>query len=249
MKKLGIIISFLIIVIIMTGLNYLLWEREGREEDLKVLQDTNASNTLTINALTRQLENLEDTLRARNDSIDKISKENSDLKKKLEDLKQENIRSFNVIRNKVEVINNLYSNIGEQDFIKSFIIQWAEYISQEDYEQAYKMCYEKEQEAAETLEEYVNKYKNIVNSIDVKSVQIFDLSGNMKAKEQNIDASLIDEYEKGDLFLLVELDVELADWAVDYDIMFDQGINKNIFVLKYYPDSGKWFIIDIRKTA
>ena len=90
------------------------------------------------------------------------------------------------------------------------------------------MCYEKEQEAAETLEEYVNKYKNIVNSIDVKSVQIFDLSGNMKAKEQNIDASLIDEYEKGDLFLLVELDVELADWAVDYDIMFDQGINKNI---------------------
>ena len=119
MKKLGIIISFLIIVIIMTGLNYLLWEREGREEDLKVLQDTNASNTLTINALTRQLENLEDTLRARNDSIDKISKENSDLKKKLEDLKQENIRSFNVIRNKVEVINNLYSNIGEQDFIKA----------------------------------------------------------------------------------------------------------------------------------
>ena len=111
------------------------------------------------------------------------------------------------------------------------------------------MCYEKEQEAAETLEEYVNKYKNIVNSIDVKSVQIFDLSGNMKAKEQNIDASLSDEYEKGDLFLLVELDVELADWAVDYDIMFDQGINKNIFVLKYYPDSGKWFIIDIRKTA
>jgi len=249
LKKLGVISSFLIILILMTGLNYLLWEREGWEEDIKVLQDTNASYTLTINALTRQLENLENTLKARNESIDKITKENNELKKKLEDLKQENIRSNNIIKNKVAVINNIYNNIGDQDYIKDFISQWAEYISQGEYEKAYNMCYEQEQEAAETLEEYTNKFKNIVENIDVKSVKIFDVSGNLKTKEENTDQYLIGEYEKGDLFLTVELDVKLADWAVNYDIMFDQGTNKNIFVLKYKPDSGKWFIIDIRKGA
>jgi len=149
----------------------------------------------------------------------------------------------------MEVINNLYKNIGDQDYIKNFIAQWAEYISQGNYEQAYKMCYDQGEEAAETLEEYTNKYKNIVESISVKSVEIFDVPENLKAKEENMDQYLIEEYEKGDLFLTVELDVKLADWAVNYDIMFDQGTNKNIFILKYNPDFGKWFIIDIRKLA
>ena len=59
----------------------------------------------------------------------------------------------------------------------------------------------------------------------------------MKAKEQNIDASLIDEYEKE----LVSFGwtgcraCRLGRWLWHYVY---QGINKNIFVLKYYPDSG-----------
>lgn len=248
MKKLGIVISFLIIIIILTGLNYLLWEREGREEDLKVLQDSNASYTLTINALTRQLENLEDTLKTRNDSIEKITSENNQLKKKLEELKQENIRSNNIIVNKAEVIYDLYKSLGREDYIKSLLTQWAEFISQKEYTQAYKMCYPKEDEAPETLEEFTNKFKNIVKSIEIISVEMFDISKKIKTSEENIDEALIVEYEKGDLFLAVELDVKLEDWAVDYDIIFDQGINENIFVLKYNTDIGKWFIIDVRNN-
>ena len=248
MKKFGTIISFSIIVVIFIGLNYLLWERESREKDIKNLQNSSASDTLTINALNRQMENMENTLKTRDDSINKITEENDKLRKNLEELKQENIRFDNIIKSKTEAINNLYNNLGTQDYIKNLITQWAQYINQKDYEKAYSLWYGEKKEEAETLEEYIKKYKNIVNSINVKSMEIYNLDLIKKANEDNIDKKIIDEYEKGDIFLMVELDVKLEDWAVKYDIMFDQGINKNVFLIKYDSKYGKWYIIDIRKT-
>jgi len=248
MKKFGVIVSFSMIIVIFIGLNYLLWERESKEKDIKSLQESSASGSLTINALNRQMESLENSLKARNDSIEKITKENDALRKDLEELKQENIRSNNIIKNKTKVVNNLYYNLGTEDYIKSLITQWAGYTNAGDYAHAYGMWYGEVKGATETLEEYTKKYKNIVNSINIKSMEIYSLDTGNKANKENTDKKVIDEYEKGDIFLTVELDVKLAEWAVKYDIMFDQGINKNIFVLKYNLKDENWYIIDIRKT-
>lgn len=246
MKKFGVVISFFIIIIIFVGLNYLLWERESREKDIKNLQDSSTSSILTINALNRQIENLENTLTARNDSLEKTNKENDDLRKDIEGLKQENIRFHNIIKNKTIVLNNLYNNLGQLDYIDGVINKWAEYISKQEYTKAYELWSE-EEESTETLDEFTNKYKNIVNSIKVNSVEISRIDISKKADDELVNKKVIDEYEKGDLFLSVELDVNLAEWAAKYDTIFDHGINKSIFILKYSEKSGKWHITDIRK--
>ena len=74
---------------------------------LKASQDINASNSITINALNRQLENMENTLKLRNDNINKLDEENSTLKD-LERLNQDNIKINKLVEHKSEVINYLY---------------------------------------------------------------------------------------------------------------------------------------------
>jgi len=248
MKKFIVIMSFVLIIIIFVGLNYLLWERENREKDIRGLQEASTSGNLTINALNRQLENLENTLKLRNDNIDKITNENNALRKDIEELKQENIRLNNMIRHKAEVINSVYKDIQQGGPIETSIKKWAEYISSANYKEAYSIWYGNGKEAEESLDQFTNKYKNIVNSIKIKSITPYNIDTNAgkNMDKDNIDRKIIDEYDKGDVFLLVELDVKLAEWAVKYDLLFNQGENKKIIVLSYNAKDKKWYISDIR---
>ncbi|HHY24185.1 MAG TPA: hypothetical protein GX527_08125 [Clostridiaceae bacterium] len=233
MKKFVLVMFFSMIIAVFVGFNYLLWERENREKDIKSLQDINASNSITINALNRQLENMENTLKLRNDNINKLDEENSTLKKDLERLNQDNIKINKLVEHKSEVINYLYKN-DQPELITVPIKEWAECISAGDYESAYRTWYVSKEDEKESLTNFTNKYKNVIKSIKLKSIEFYS---------ENIDKlDKKDIFLEGDIFFAVELDVKLAEDNVRSDILFSEGDNRKIFVLNYNSEEGKWHI-------
>lgn len=227
---------FTMIIAIFVGFNYLLWERENRERDIKSLQDINASNSITINALNRQLENVENNLKLQNDNLNKLDEENSTLKKDLERLNQDNIKINILAEHKSKVINYLYKN-NQPELITVPIKEWAEFISSSDYESAYRTWYVSKDEGKEGLTNFTNKYKNVIKSIKVKSIEFY--SENIdKLDKENI-------FFEGDMFFVVELNVKLAEGSVKNDILFSEGDNKKIFALQYNSEEEKWYISDL----
>ena len=131
---------FVLIIIVFIGLNYLLWERETRERNIKNLQEINAGNSITINTLNRQLENLNNALALKEENIRKLEEENSNLKKQIDKLNQDIIKTNNTILQKNILINYLYGNL-KSGTPETVIKKWAEYINNKDYISAYHTWY------------------------------------------------------------------------------------------------------------
>jgi cellulose synthase/poly-beta-1,6-N-acetylglucosamine synthase-like glycosyltransferase len=236
MKKFVIVIFFFIIIAVFVGFNYLLWERENREKDIKSLQSLNASNSITINTLNRQLENMENTLKLRNDNINKLNEENSTLKKEIEQINQDNVRANELIEHKNKVIDFIYKDT-EPESVKAPIKEWAEFINTGDYESAYNSFCTLEKDERENLIDFTNKYKNIVKDIKLKTIKLYpeDL-GNLN-KENTL--------AKGDILFEVELDIKLFENIEGANTQFKEGNNKRLFVLRYNSIDKKWCILEL----
>ncbi|NSW89743.1 MAG: hypothetical protein HPY74_03500 [Firmicutes bacterium] len=239
MKKFVLIMFFSLVIVVFVGFNYLLWERENREKDIKNLQDINASNSITINALNRQLENMENTLKLRNDNINKLDEENSLLKKDLEQLNQDYLKANKTITHKNEVINYLYKNV-QPGLVETPIKKWAEYINAGDYESAYRTWYIGKEDEKESLTDFTNKYKDKIKSVKIKSIDLYT-QGIEKQPEGDI-------LQEGDIFFVVELDVKLAEGDGKSNMLFVEGVNKKIFALQYNTKEKKWHISSIMEV-
>lgn len=60
MKKLVLVFVSALLLAVFIAFNYLLWEREGREEKLQQLESNNASNNASMNTLNHEIKTLED---------------------------------------------------------------------------------------------------------------------------------------------------------------------------------------------
>jgi len=239
MKKIILIIFFSLVIAVFVSFNYLLWERESREKDIKNLQDINSSNSITINILNRQLENLDNSLKIKDESINRLNEENNKLKKDLEKLNQDYLESIKVITRKNETISYFYENLQNinPDVIEAPIKKWAEYINNGDYESAYKTFYVNKEEEKETFADFTNKYKDKVKSIEIKSIAFCN-----NEIENQYGVSML---QKGDVFFTVELDVKLVENVNDKDVLFINGSNHKIFGLQYNTKENKWHISNI----
>lgn len=246
MKKFALVMFFSMIIATFVGFNYLLWERENREKDIKSLQNISTSNSITINALNRQLENTENTLKSQNDNINKLSDENASLKEDLKSLNQDNNKINETINRKNEIIDFLYSN--QSELITVPIIEWAEHINSEDFESAYLTLYASKESDKKYFIEFLNQYENTVKGIEVESVEYYSNSSyefDGENVENLLDESLIFE---GDLFFLVKLNVNLIQDNAKNSELFVEGDNDRIFGLVYDIEEEKWYIGNIFKT-
>jgi len=224
---------FVLIIIVFIGLNYLLWERETRERNIKNLQEINAGNSITINTLNRQLENLNNALALKEENIRKLEEENSNLKKQIDKLNQDIIKTNNTILQKNILINYLYGNL-KSGTPETVIKKWAEYINNKDYISAYHTWYPENGEQNETLEEFTSKYEGIIDNIKIDLIELY--SGNFEEFPAN------ELMLEGDLFFLVKADVRLREEAADNNAVYEQGENNILFALKYNNSENNWYI-------
>lgn len=229
MKKLVLVLVSALLLAVFVGFNYLLWEREGREEKLRELETNNASNSSTMNSLTKQIKSLEDENANLTTSVDQLKNLNLTLQSEGQELKQDRADANSQIVDKNNLIAALMQNVNSAAF-EDVIKRWVDAIETQKYDDAYKLEYgwKSDEDIKITLEDYSANYRKNIKSIKFKSLSV----------DTNVKTT-----PKGQIGLVVVFDVKLN---ADSDILktvFTEGENKKLFKLIYYSDK-LGFVID-----
>ena len=171
MKKLVLVLISALLLAVFVGFNYLLWEREGREEKLRELETNNASNSSTMNSLTKQIKSLEDDNANLTTSVDQLKNLNLTLQSEGQELKQERADANSQIVDKNNLIAALMQNVNIAVF-EEVIKKWADAIETQKYDEAYKLEYgwRSNEDIKTVLEDYSAAYKKNIKSIKFKTL-------------------------------------------------------------------------------
>jgi hypothetical protein len=229
MKKLVLVLVSALLLAVFIGFNYLLWEREGREDKLRELETNNASNSSTMNSLTKEIKSLEDENANLTTSIDQLKNLNLTLQSEGQQLKQERSDANSQIVDKNNLIAALLQNVNAAVF-EDVIKRWADSIETQKYDAAYKLEFgwKSDEDIKTTFEDYSAGYKKNIKSIKYKSLKV----------DTDVRTT-----PKGQLGLIVVFDVKLNENVDTTQTIFTDGENKKLFKLVYYSDK-LGFVID-----
>lgn len=228
MKKLVLVMVFALLTAVFIAFNYLLWDRESRETELRKLQSSNVDNSSTINALGREIKNLEDENRKLKERADEKEAEKQLLQQDKVLLESQKAQLNQTLAEKVDLINIL-KNTVEPKVFEAPVKKWVEAVDGGQYEEAYKLLanHEDSQGKEVGIEEYSTRLKASVKSI--------------KLKEWKLDDRAESEAE-GMITVLAALEVNLAEGADPLKAGFTEGANQIAFQL-VFDGSSKSFII------
>lgn len=229
MKNLVLIMVFVLIMTVFIAFNYLLWDREN-------FQEINLSKTAAIDAFSKQLNNLEErnklyeaNIKSLQKDIEELTQKNNSLIRQLE-LKEDEMNSILLrLESKDKFINVLKQRIDLSP-MKDIIIDWVEKLNSRDYKGAYELQYGTDAEnAVLSLDKFTSDYKDIVKSIEIKSMDLL------------VEGSSIRDL--GDCIALkVVLDVQKIE---EFKGQFYNGINIRYFIFSYNNEKETWDIVDI----
>ena len=227
MKKLVLAMVFVLLMALFIAFNYLLWDRQSREAELKTLEYNNASNNASINAQSREIKSLEDE----NGKLEATISEMEDGQKNLLQSRNELIvekEQLNItVANKIDVINILkqYSDIK---LFEELVKKWVDAVNAGKYNEAYEL--EKDAILKEnkpvSLSDYSHNLSGTVKSINIKSVKLAPEEGD----------------ESGEIYVAVALEVKLAENADPLISRFVNGLNEMYFILDYNVISKEFII-------
>lgn len=235
MKKFVLIMVSTLVMIIFIAFNYLLWERDGREKDIRTLQTSNENNSATINALGRDIKNLEA------DNKD-MAQENDDMEKLLEAvradntrLRDENINMGDELSERKRLVDQLKQDV-DTSIINAPIRKWADSIDKAEYETAFDLQYGYfviAPEGSPGLGDFTDFYKKYVKSMNIKSIGL---------KLKDVPASMA-----GMIIFEAVVDIELSEGQITVtdkyiDLRYAEGPNEFYFTITYDEVHKKWVI-------
>ena len=227
MKKLILVMVFVLLTALFIAFNYLLWERESRENELKNLEYVNAGNAASISAQKREIDNLNVENRNQRNNIEQLEKEKDQLIQDKASLTAEKDKASTALQEKINFVNTLkqYADIKA---LSDPVVKWAEALNQGKYEEAYAIEYAGTlmKDRKLTLTAYSEEMKNMIRKIEIGEAKLDKLRGS----------------SNGDIFLEVRLNVKLAEGANASSARFIEGVN-DIYVKIEYSNEDKAFII------
>ncbi len=230
MKKLILIMVFMLLTALFIAFNYLLWDRESREKELKNLEYANASNNASISAQKREISSLEEENGNLNEKIEQLQNERNQLIEDKAAIASERDQSNTALQEKINFINTLkqYADIKT---LSEPLTKWAEALNQGKYEEAYVLEYAGalQQNNAVSLDEYTNEMKNTVKKIEITEVKLDKLRG----------------AGNGEIYLEARLNVKLAEGADKASPRFTEGINVKYIKLDYSYEKRTFIITSI----
>ena len=230
MKKLVLVMVFVLLMALFIAFNYLLWDRESKINELKSLEYTNASNSANINAQNRDIKSLENDNNLLLADISKLEKEKEQLSQRNLQLESEKTANAQKAGHKIDIINILKQNTDIKLF-EAPIKKWVDAVETGNYKEAYRLEYEKAglQTKQTSLEEYTGILKNNVKSI--------------KIKDMAIDAE--EGKAEGGISLKVTLEVKAGE-NTDSS-RFTEGPNEMSFILDYDASLNEFYIVEITR--
>lgn len=235
MKKLVLIVVSALLLIMFIGFNYLLWDRENKEEDIKSLEYSKVSNDASISALGREIKGLEDEKNKLNNRIKTLEESISILESERRKLNEVVYQAKQVISHKNMVIGNLLKHTDTRP-MQECIKEWIEAIDKGNYETAYNLLQDQmaAQDESISVLDFTNSYKGVVNSIKIQSIELF------------LDE--LPEDKTGQIIFRVILDVKIAEGKKDINPTFIEGRNEKYVIVDYDKYKKEWVIVRIFNT-
>lgn len=232
MKKLVLVVVWILVIAVFIVLNYLLWDRESKEKDIRSLENINASNNSSILALGREINNLESDKKWMVEKLSDMEDRLAVLEETNKKLKEENHKSLDIIDVKNEVIYRLVQRSDIRD-LETIIRKWVEYIETAQYEKAYELMIfnSSKDNRFMSLEEFTDNYKNSIKSIKLRSIMLL--------------AEEMPEEKRGDIAFKVLLDVVKSEGTDTSITHFTDGENERYFTLVYSKEKDHWVISGI----
>lgn len=232
MKKLVLVVVWLLLIAVFVVLNYLIWDRENREKDIKSLENLNASNNSSITALGREINNLETEKKRLEAEIFDLKKKVSDLENANKKMEEDNNKNLEIIQRKNETVYMLIQQSGTKDIEKA-IIKWVDSINTGNYEEAYKLIRLRpfSNQVLMSSKEFADNYKNSIKSIKIESMEL-------------LPEDILDN-KKGDIVFKVQFNVEKSEGFDRLFTDFSEGLNERYITVDYSKEMEQWMISGI----
>lgn len=230
MKKLVLVMVFILLTAVFIAFNYLLWDREDREKELKNLELMNASNNATISAKDKEIGILDKEIDDLNSRVAQLENEKEQLTQDKNSLTEAKTESDSATREKIEFINTIkqYTDIG---VISEPLKKWAEALNQGKYEEAYELEYAAVPSADRTvsLAAYTEEMQKSIKKVEISEVKIDKLRGS----------------SEGEIYLQTRITVKLAEGAEKAVTRFSDGVNEKYVKIDYSADKKAFIIASI----
>ncbi|NJD03413.1 MAG: hypothetical protein FIA99_12660 [Ruminiclostridium sp.] len=230
MKKLVLIMVFVLLMALFIAFNYLLWDRESKINENRNLGNTIAANSANMDAQSRDIKRLENDINQYLSDISKLEKEGERLSQKNQQLENDKTLEAQKTRHRIDIINILKQN-ADINLFEAPIKKWVDAVDAGDYGEAYRLEFDNAplQNDRVKLEDYTSALKNNVKSIKIKEVILDKDTG--KAD--------------GEIFLTATLDVRLTEKPEKDFSRFIEGLNEIKFKLDYNAILNEFFILEI----
>lgn len=230
MKKLVLVMVFVLLTAVFIALNYLLWDRESREKDLKTLENMNASNNASMSAQNSQIDRLEKEVGELGNKITQLENEKNQLISEKKFLQEQKTKSDTSLQEKVNFIN-IIKQYADIKALSEPLSKWADALNQGKYEEAYELEYAMVPAAdrSVSLPVYQDEMRKTIRKIEINEVKIDNLRGS----------------GDGEIILDVRLTVKLAENAVENNPRFSDGLNEKYIKIGYLSDKKSFEIISI----
>ena len=227
MKKLILGMFFVLLTALFIAFNYLLWDKESRENEFKRLENVNASNVASINAHKREIDSLVEENSKLSDEIERLENEREQLIQDKLVLAEERDKSGQSVQEKVSFINVLKQYVSLEDLSEP-IRKWADALNQGKYDEAYAYEYAAVAEENRTVSpaRYAEEMKDTIRKVEISEVKLDKLRGS----------------GNGDIILEVRLNIKLADDTGTVSQRYSEGVNDRYIKIQY-DYSTKTFII------
>ena len=218
MKKLVLVMVFVLLTAVFIAFNYLLWDRESREADLKDLAYQNANYKTDISAKTREIESLGKQIDNLENKIAQLESDKDQLALDKNGLAEQKNSVDAALRDKINYINTIKQFVDIKVLSEPLTL-WADALNQGKYEDAYELEYAAvpSAERTVTLSEYTDEMQKTVKKIEINEVKLDKLRGS----------------SEGEIFLEVRLTVKLAEGADKNNSRFSEGLNEKYVKIDY----------------
>lgn len=218
MKKLALVMVFVLLMALFIAFNYLLWDRENSEKAMTYLQNLNASNNADISAQNREIKSLGEENTALQATIDQLEEDQKLLQENVASITSDRDQANLELNEKISVLNALKQLVDIKP-LQAPVKEWTDALNEGKYDKAYQLEYGSmdAQKRPLALDAYSENQKNNIKHIGLKSAELDPERGN----------------DTGDIYLKAILEVTLTDNADKSLARFEDGQNTRYFKLVY----------------
>ena len=230
MKKLVLVMVFVVLAAVFIAFNYLLLDRESMTNELKDLEYQNANDKAGISAKTREIDSLGNEITSLGNKITQLENDKEQLVLDKNGLVEQKNNSDAALREKI-IFLNIIKQYTDIKVVSEPLTLWVDALNQGKYEEAYELEYATVPSGnrSVTLSAYTDEMQKTVKKIEIDEVKIDKLRGS----------------SDGEIFLAVRLTVKLAENADKNNLRFSEGLNEKYVKIDYSTVKNTFVISSI----